>query len=71
MKKYIVKFFERSPFDKSDYIVDVQVLCDIETGEPFAHLDSPFDWVGKEISEDQLECEWNSKPPRTYQAEIP
>lgn len=61
MKKYIVKFFKESPFDKSDYIKDVQILCDVETGEPYAHLDSPYDWVGHIIQEDEISAQWSSK----------
>jgi hypothetical protein len=57
IKKYIVKLFDRSPFDKSDYIRDVQILCDVETGKPYAHLDSPHDWVGIELSQDDIKVE--------------
>ena len=61
MNKYIVKLFEQSPFDNSAYIKDVQILCDIETGEPFAHLDSAYNWVGEELSENEIVGEWNNK----------
>ena len=36
-------------------------MCDIETGEPFAHLDSPYNWVGEKLSIDEITLEWSNK----------
>ena len=61
MKKYIVKLFAQSPFDKSEYIKDVQVLCDAETLKPYAHLNSPHNWEEETIDENEIELSWQSK----------
>ena len=61
MSQYITKLFEKSPFDKSDYIRDVQIICESDTGKPVAHLDSPYNWEGEEFEESELDFTWQSK----------
>lgn len=61
MRKFVIKFLSKNPFDNSECNQNVQVLCDIETGEFFGILDSQLNLDGQIISAYQMESEWISK----------
>lgn len=61
MKKYYVRKYAQSPFNADDLGVDALILCDVETDEPVAEIETEWVMEGDTFTQDETTLKTCSK----------